>query len=356
MRHKHGALAAIAVAIPALLLTACGSSSSATSGADGSTAPSQAAGQPDVNGDGKVVIGVMSPGDTNDKGYYQGFVDEARSFADSQGWTTIIIDRINPADGVNQAKNLCRQAADLVAIGASELKDSLAATTDPSCAGVQWYIATTAPVEQTKYFVQSNDFPDEQAVAAGYAAGLLLEENGGTQAGYISGPELPFSTVAAKGFLAGLRLVVPDATLVETFTGDFDDSAKAKEAAQSQIAAGVKVIWPYLGAATDAVATLANESGVLTVTPGADRCEDPSVKYDISVVFQPGAYFAAALGEFEQGKLEMGTTRTWRIGVDPVPTVRMCAPHTALQPKVDAMMKDIAAAKYDVESMISGVS
>src|SRR3954468_5151715 len=30
--------------------------------------------QPDVNQDGKVVIGVISPGDTHDKGYYESFV------------------------------------------------------------------------------------------------------------------------------------------------------------------------------------------------------------------------------------------------------------------------------------------
>ncbi len=368
MRHLSGRRLALIAVAPVVLLAACGKSTpadqpSATTEPATSVATAQAsapasagAQQPDVNGDGKVVIGVMSPGDTNDKGYYQGFVDQARSFADERGWTTIVIDRINPANGVTQAVNLCRQHADLIAIGASELKDSLAATTDPACAGVNWYISTTTPVDQTPYFTQSNDYPDEQAVAAGYAAGLLLKEKGGTAAGYISGPELPFSTIAAKGFLAGLRQVVPDATLAETFTGDFDDSAKAKEAAQAQIANGVQVIWPYLGGATDAVAKLANENGVATLTPGGNRCGDPSVHYDISVIYSPGDYFAAALAEFEKNQLEMGGTRSWRIGVDPVPTVIMCDPNTAMQPQVDQVMADIASGKIDVASAIAAVS
>lgn len=370
MRKFTGLQLAAALTAPVLLLAACGKStgadattsapapSAAAASATGAPAqsPAAAGGQPDVNGDGKVVVGVMSPGDTNDKGYYQGFVDEARAFADARGWTTIVVDRINPTDGINQATNLCRQKVDLIAIGASELKDSLAATTDPACAGVNWYISTTTPVDQTEYFTQSNDYPDEQAVAAGYAAGLLLKEKGGTSAGYISGPELPFSSIAAKGFLAGLRLVVPEAKLAVTFTGDFDDSAKAKEAAQAQIAAGVQVIWPYLGGATDAVAALANEHDVATLTPGGNRCEDPSVHYDISVIYSPGAYFAAALSDFENGKLPMGGTRSWRIGVDPVPTVIMCDPNTALQPQVDQAMKDIAAGTIDVQSLVAAAS
>ncbi len=32
-------------------------------------------GQPDINGDGEVIIGIASPGDTNDGGFYQSFVD-----------------------------------------------------------------------------------------------------------------------------------------------------------------------------------------------------------------------------------------------------------------------------------------
>ena len=92
--------------------------------------------------------------------------------------------------------------------------------------------------------------------STGYAAGLAMKKDNITKAGYVSGPEADFSKQAAAAFRAGLVQVVPEATLVETYTGDFNDSAKAKEAAQQQIAQGVGLIYPYLGGATDAVATL----------------------------------------------------------------------------------------------------
>jgi len=44
------------------------------------------------------------------------------------------------------------------------------------------------------------------------------------------------------------------------------------------------------------------------------------------VIFSPGDYFAAALGPFKDGKLRVGTALTFHMGVDPVPTVKICDP------------------------------
>ncbi|MFC0862299.1 BMP family protein [Sphaerimonospora cavernae] len=343
MKKWSNAVLAITVA-SGLLLTGCGSTLSAS-------ANGTAGQQPDVNGDGKVVIGVMSPGDSKDNGYYQSLVDEATTFAKTQGWNVITLDKINPSDSISQAKNLCRQSVDLIAVGASELKDALSAAPEPVCKGVHWYINGGVGVEQTEYFAQSQENVKEILFAGGLATGLLLKKSGSTKAGFITGPELDFSKQAAAGFSAGMQAVVPEATLVTTYTGDLNDSGKAREAAQAQISLGVKVIYPYLGGATDAVASLARDNQVYTLTPGTDRCAD-SVGFDISMVFSPGAYLAAALKEFQKGTLKMGQARMWRIGVDDVPTIVMCGEHADLQPQVDQFMADVAAGKYDVEALV----
>lgn len=355
MKKRLGTMTAVLVTVPALLLAACGSSSSSepTGGSDSpATSQSTPGQQPDVNGDGQVIIGIMSPGDTHDNGYYQSFVDEANSFAAKEGWKVVTIDKINPADAQNQAINLCRQSVDLIAIGASEIADALNAAPDPACDGVNWYLNGGQGVEQTKYFAQSTDDVNPDLLAIGYAAGLAMEQAKTTKAAWITGVEADFSKLGAQAFRAGIKQIIPDATLTETYTGDFNDSAKAKEAAQAQIGQGVGLIYPYLGGATDAVATLANENKILTVTPGTDRCEDPNVPFSISAIFSPGAYFAAALELFAKNQLEMGTARVWKIGVDPVPTIRMCGDFASLQPKVDDYMKKIGAGEVDVEAVI----
>ncbi|MGW1668125.1 BMP family ABC transporter substrate-binding protein [Streptomyces sp. NPDC002324] len=308
--------------------------------------------EPDVNGDGKVVIGVLSPGDINDHGYYQSFVDSADAFAKEKGWTVVKRGSVPANDALNAARALCQQHVDMVALAASELKTAIPASQDPVCAKTAWYMpgqAGSAPVPRV---LLSTDDPNQGMFAAGYAAGLKMKAAGYTKAGFITGAKADFSVAAAKAFLAGIREVVPKAKLTSTYTGDFNDSAKAKEATQAQISQGAKVIYPYLGGATDASAKLANANGVLTLTPGTDRCDSASPKFDFSVIFDPGDYFRAALEEFAKDNLKMGTTRVWQLGVDPYPTVKICDPKGDESKQLAQFLNKIGSKKIDTAAEV----
>ncbi|WP_433215934.1 BMP family ABC transporter substrate-binding protein [Microtetraspora malaysiensis] len=336
----------------AIALTGCASNDAtavkAPAAAGDSTADAGGqAGQPDVNGDGKVVIGVLSPGDINDGGYYQSFVDTAEKFATSQGWTLIKRGSVNTSDALNAARALCQQKVDLIALGASELRDAIPASEEPVCGNTAWYVPSSDNIPQTPKIMLSVDDANQSLLAAGYAAGLLLEERGDKKAGFITGPEVDFTQSAVRAYRAGIRLVLPDATVVTTFTGDLNDSAKAKEAMQAQISQGVKVVYPYLGGATNAATELANSAGVYTLTPGTDQCASAKPKFDVSVMFSPGDYFASALESFAEGKLQMGVKKVWQLGVDPYPTVRLCGDKPEVKKKLDAFMADVGAKKFD---------
>jgi basic membrane protein A len=360
----------------ALLAAACGSSTS-TSGAGGSTSTGNpcatqngpgpwgwpgdsttgflAPHEPDVDCDGTVTIGVLSPGDTNDKGYYESFVDTAKAYAAKNGWKVIIVDKINPADAVTQATNLCRQHVDMVAVAASELKDAIPVASQAVCKGTVWYVAGGQGVVQSNYFVQSNDIAEESGYASGYAAGELMKASGSKKAGYVTGPQLDFAVTFAKAFKAGIQAVVPDAQLLVTYTGSFDDSAKGVEAAKAQIAQGIGIIYPYLGGATFAVAAEAQKTNLPVLTPGTDNCAVPSPKFAISVIFSPGDYFAAALAPFKDGTLRVGVSRTWHMGKDPVPTVKICNPTGDQQTALDAVMQQIGSGQINPKTITAGV-
>jgi basic membrane protein A and related proteins len=310
-------------------------------------------GQPDVNGDGTVNIGVLSPGDTNDNGYYESFVVTANEFADENDWELTILDMVNPSDAAEQARNLCRQEVDMVAIAAGELADAVPVAEEDVCAGVVWYVAGGAGIEQTPYFFQTSEEPAPTQFVTGYASGLAMEALGVTSAGYVTGPELDFSTLAFQSWTAGIKEVLPDATTVATYTGDFDDSALGQEAAGAQLAQGVGLLYPYLGGATDAVASAGFEDGVLSVTPGTDRCAED--QFAVSSIFSPGDYFAATLEDFAAGEVSLGETRIFEIGVDPVPSVKICPSvpgAEGLQEQVDAMIEDVASGEVDVEALV----
>ncbi|HEY5014211.1 MAG TPA: BMP family ABC transporter substrate-binding protein [Acidimicrobiia bacterium] len=310
-----------------------------------------APGEPDVNGDGKVVIGILSPGDTHDKGYYESFVDETAAFAKRHGWTVVTVDKVQPSNAANDARNLCRQKPDMVAIAASTLKDAIPVAAETVCKGTVWYVAGGQGVVQTKYFAQTNDIVSQSGYASGVAAGLVMKAKGVTKAGFISGFQAPFTTNFAKAWGVGIKTQVPNATVVSTYTGDFDKSDLAVEAYTAMKAQGVGIVYPYLGGATDAVALQAAKDGIPVLTPGTDRCASTSPPYAISVIFSPGDYFAGAITKFAQGQLKVGTSLTFHMGVDAAPTVKICKPTGDQATVLAQTIKDIGTGTVNTATL-----
>jgi basic membrane protein A len=282
--------------------------------------------EPHVQGKSTVTIDVISPGDTHDHGYYESFVDEADAFAAQNGWKVVTVDKVPDSQAAQAARNACAQHPDMVAIAASELKDAIPVAQEPVCKDTVWYVAGGQGVNQTPYFVQTNDIESQDGYASGVAAGLLMKDANITKAGFITGPQASFTTGFVKAWEAGIKSEVPDETTTTTYTGDFNDSAKAVEAYQAMKSQGIGIVYPYLGGATFAVAAAANKDNVPVLTPGTDNCSVPSPKFAVSVIFDPGTYFAAALAPFKEGKLYVGHSLTFHMGVDPVPTVKICNP------------------------------
>lgn len=324
----------------------------ATTAATATSSGTVPAGEPDVNGDGKVVLGVLSPGDINDKGYYQSFVDSARTFATARGWTVIARGSVPTSEALSAARALCQQRVDLVALGAADLRDAIPASAERVCEKTAWYVPSSANVPQTPRIMLSADDPRQTMLAAGYAAGLLMRARGATKAGFVTGTEADYSVLAAKAFKAGIRAVVPEATLVTTYTGDFNDSAKAKEAVRAQMSQGVRAVYPYLGGATDAAAAQANTGDLITLTPGTDRCASTTPTFDIAVLFSPGDYFTAALQDFAAGRLAMGVQRVWQLGVDPYPTVKLCGGTPEQSQRLAAYLTGIGTKKIDAAAEV----
>lgn len=350
-RSKRLLVAPAALLAVALLAAGCAKNSSDSASSGGSTATVPAKSQPDANGDGQIVIGVMSPGDTNDGGYYEDFVVAARAFTAEQGWKLTIVDKVNAADAANQARNLCRQKVDMVAIAAAESKDALPVAAEEICKDTVFTLFGDLATQMSPNVAQATGQNVETQFLTGAAAGMVLKEQGKTKAGYVAGPELDFSAVAARAFTRGLQSQIPGGEVLITYTGSFDDGGKAREAVVSQTGQGAGIIYTYLGGATNAAASAAKEGGALAIAPGTDRCADPEKRFGISALFAAGGYFANILRDFKAGAVKVGTTVTYKVGVDPVPGVKVCdtVPNAStIQKAVDQLAKDIAAGKVDV--------
>ncbi|HSM64738.1 MAG TPA: hypothetical protein VK860_00390, partial [Ilumatobacteraceae bacterium] len=138
-----------------------------------------AAGQPDTNGDGKVVIGILSAGDTNDGGYFQGLVDESRAFAEAQSpaWEVIVVDQVGAADARQQMENLLSQGVDIFGLGGGDLlyPQLREVAADPQWENVAFTVMGAQDRTPDPVVTSLTDNNDVISFSAGVAAGLALQ-------------------------------------------------------------------------------------------------------------------------------------------------------------------------------------
>jgi basic membrane protein A len=302
--------------------------------------------QPDVNRDGKVVIGLAVGGDVNDGGFYQSVRDFAAEFVDENGWELIVVDQIDPADYVTEFGNLARQGLDMVVTvgGVTPYDAMMQLSCRDEFSDVAWVmLAGTAAEIPNECFINVRDDVFEINYITGVAAALVMQRSEATTAGFISGPELDFSVAARRAFEAGIKSQIPDAELLFAYTGSMDDAALAVEAARAQIGRGAHIVYPYLGGATNAVAAEANDADVFVLASAVNRCDDPSYDFIGAGLFSKAPYLVPLLAEFRDGELRVGFQRVFRVGIDEEPGTVICDATADEQAILDQVAADIAS-------------
>jgi basic membrane protein A and related proteins len=90
---------------------------------------------------------------------------------------------------------------------------------------------------------------------------------------YIAGQEFQATQEELRGFELGAKSVKPNIQIVSTFTGDWNDVAKAKEATLALISSGVDVIYQWLDSAAPAVLQTASDKGIYAFGNTKDQLE-----------------------------------------------------------------------------------
>ena len=107
--------------------------------------------------------------------------------------------------------------------------------------------------------VASLNFKEEEgSFLVGAVAGLMTKSN---KIGFIGGLEVPLIKKFEVGFRAGVMTVNPDAEVLVTYAGDFNDPGKGKEIALSQYADGADVIYHASGGTGLGLFQAAQEKG-----------------------------------------------------------------------------------------------
>jgi len=217
------------------------------------------------SGDSDIKVAMVLPGPINDKGFNQSGYDGLKQ-CEADG-AQINYQEKTPVPDFEKAFETLAQSNDMV-IGHGFEFGEIAHKVAPDFPDTD-FVVTSNPLEPEDSNVQ-HLMPNstQGAYLAGVAAGKTTTTN---KLGGIAGFDFPVLQAQMKAVEAGAKSVNPKATLDTVYLGTFDDVAKGKEAARSQAASGVDVIYHIADAAGVGVIDGAEEEGIKAIGWGVDQ-------------------------------------------------------------------------------------
>ncbi len=334
LRSKFPATLAVC-GVLAIGVAACGADNN--SGSDATSA------------DAGVKVAMVLPGPINDQGFNQtGY--EGLKACESEGAQISYQEKVPVPDYVKTFETLA-QSNDVV-IGHGFEFGEIAAKVAPDYPDVKFLITSNplAPADANVQSVMPNS--TQGAYLAGVSAGKASKSG---KLGAIAGFEFPVLAAQMKAFEAGAQSINPDATLKVVYLGTFDDVAKGKEAARSQAASGIDVIYHIADAAGVGVIEGAKEEGIYAIGWGVDQNElAPDTVISSQIVDQAKMIGQACQSiiddKFEGGTVVVDGLRSGVVGLSPV-----YDQPTATQDAVDTAKQQVLDGQADVPSVGGGI-
>ncbi|CAN7349867.1 BMP family protein [Mycolicibacterium frederiksbergense] len=234
-----------------LAMAAAGALAAATSacGSSGDTADSDA-----------LSVGVFLPGSINDTGFmqsgYEGFQRVQATFGDKidAGY----VEQVAAADYQQALQRFASQNDLVISVGGQT--DADVRKVAPQFPDVKFVEiggpSDAEPLPNLAYY-------DPQQAEAEFLSGAAAAAASKTgTVGFVGGVELPAIVNAAIAFGNGARFVRPDVTVLNPqYVGDFNDPAKAKQAAGTAYASGADVLGQIVNLGKQGMEQAAKESG-----------------------------------------------------------------------------------------------
>lgn len=291
--RRIGGMASFAtfLALFAMLLSACGSSSPTTTTGNGGNTPSASK--------GSVTVALVTDiGGLNDGGFnqlaYAGYTKAQKQY----GFKSVVIQTQSQNDYVQNLTTAAQQADMVIAVGflmqtpldriAKQFSSKKFAIVD-GCAvpdpnkGACENLPNVAPL----FFKEQ-----EAGCLVGAMAGQMELDGkskaskllGNNMIGAVGGQAIPPVTRYIAGYKYCAQKVDSKVKFVLSYTNDFTDPSKCKAAAESQIAEGADIIFQVAGGCGIGVLDAATEKNVYSIGVDADQSKDSSGKARPSVI------------------------------------------------------------------------
>lgn len=274
-----------AMVVAALALSACGSSSSSTS-EGGSTAPAESeaggeeapsaeteegdtGGSAPAGGEGGK-LGLIMDVARNDKSFGQATYEGAKGAAEELGLELTVVDNVanDPQKAQSALQNMAEEDQ-YVINGSIALMGGLPRIAEAHPETQFAAYAVSIPSAENLHWAFQDWYP------LGYLAGVAAAtQTKSDVVGFVGGGEIPPTIAGQAAFDAAVKATNPKVKVVSTITGDFEDTGKAKDAAQAQIGEGADVVYAFVDAGHLGAVEAAKEAGdVKLIGVVVPKCE-----------------------------------------------------------------------------------
>lgn len=329
-----------AAALSALLaLGACSKSEAASTEVKAAPAPGAASPEAKV---APLAVGVLIPGSKSDKGWMESGYDGLKRAEAEHGAKVAVeyVENVKFADMEQALTMLATKSALVIGVGGqTEASVRKVAKRFPQ---VKFSVVGGNKGSQDENVAQYDVRQAEIAFVAG-AAAAMLSKNGAVS--YVGGLEIPAIVNAGREFGNGARHINPAIKYFESYTGDFDDVVKSKEATLAAITQGADVHYHILNLGLRGMEQAAREKSTHIIGSYTDRCgTDPLyVAYSVTGV---GYQVEYAIDQLAAGTWK-AEFKPFGLGMGPEASdMKVCGGLTPEQlGKLDAIEKDILSGK-----------
>lgn len=234
-------------------------------------------------------VGLLTPGPISDGGWNAGAYQALQAIEKDLGARVSNQQVATPAEFEQGFRAYAEQGFDLVFGHGFEFQDpALRVAKDfPDTR----FVVSSGAVSAAN--VASLQFDLDQAT---YLAGMLAASLSKTgRAGCVGGIELPVIKKTFDGFIAGAKSVNPDFVVTTAYTGNFEDVAAARAAANAMISQGADFLIHNADAAGLGVFQAAKEHGILAFGTNGDQSRAaPETVLASAVISIPAAFLGEA--------------------------------------------------------------
>ncbi len=210
---------------------------------------------------------IVLPGIITDKAWNQSGYQGLQTAKEKLGIATAYIEKVQPADQAEAISDFARRGYQVVFAHGGQFD-----------AAIQ-QVAAQFP---NTFFVGVNGNVKGNNIAslridhlqASYICGIIAARM--TKSGklaYLAAQSFQATDEELRGFELGANSVKPNIKIASSYTGDWNDAAKAKEATLALISSGVDVVYQWLDNASPAVLQTAAEKGVFAFGNTADQLD-----------------------------------------------------------------------------------